>query len=246
MVKREALEQKIKEKVLLIGETGSGKTYTATKVAEWVASHGRQVVFIDPEFGAERELELLSDEVLENIELKVCPEWGSFKKAVESEDACFLKVVDGLSEAFVATKFFLEDRYISHGKYMVGESEIEIKDREVFTLPWQAYAKVYDVIRKVCHTLVKQAPHIIVTMHSFGETKTKEKLETDVFRKFDTILELRRRVATTGTSLVYDGVLKKHRGRPFVAYYVMGDYVEQLKKLFAKRMGVEYVEGGEE
>lgn len=240
MVRREELQQKIKEKILLIGETGVGKTYTAVKVAEFVASHGKQVVFVDPERGAERELELLSDEVLANITLRDVPEWNEFKNAVWADDTCFLKVVDGLSEAFVASRMWLEDRYISQGKYMVGEGEVEIKDREIFTLPWQGYPKVYDAIRKICHELVKQAPHIIVTMHSFGTTATKERLQDDVFRKFDTIMELRRRNVELPTPrLVYDAVLKKHRGRPFEAFVSFSGYVDKLKDLFAKRMGVE-------
>lgn len=242
MVRREELEQKIKEKILLIGDTAAGKTFTAVKVAEFLARYGKQVVFIDPERGAERELELLGDEVLQNIVLKDTPEWEDFKKAIWSNDNCFLKIVDGLSEAFVGSKVWLEDRYISHGKYMVGESEVEIKDREIFTLPWQGYPKVYDTIRKICHELVKQSPHILVTMHSFGTTATKEKLEEDVFRKFDTIMELRRKLDTTQTKLVYDAVLKKHRGRQFIAYLSFGNCVDKLNGLFAKRMGVEYKE----
>jgi hypothetical protein len=241
MVKREELQQKTKEKILLIGETGVGKTFTVVKIAEFVAQHEQDVVFIDPERGAERELELLSDEVLGHINLKDCPDWESFKRAIWSEDSCFLKVVDGLSEAFVASKIWLEDRYVAHGEYMVGESEVKIKDKEVFTLPWQGYSKVYDFIGKICHELVKQKPHIIVTMHSFGKTATKEKLEGDVFRKFDTIMELRRTVSATPPSIVYDAMLKKHRGRPFIAYVSFSGYVDKLKELFGKRMGLEEV-----
>jgi len=240
MVKREELLSKIKEKILLIGDTGVGKTYTAVRIAEYVASHGKPVVFIDPERGAERELELLDDNALEHIELRDCPDWESLKRAIWSrDDGAFLKILDGLSEAFIASRLWLEDRYIAHGKYMVGEAEVEIKDREVFTLPWQGYPKVYDAIRKICHELVRQRPHILVTMHSFGTTATKESLEADVFRKFDTILELRRRVSQTPPAIVYDAVLKKHRGRPFEAYVAFSGYVDKLIKLFGRRLGEE-------
>lgn len=242
MVKRSELQAKIKEKILLIGETGTGKTFTSAKVANFVAGHGKKVVFIDPERGAGKELEMLSDEVLENIEFRDTPEWDPFKKAIFKNDNCFLKVVDGLSEAFVSSKIYLEDRYVAHGKYMTGkaEAEIEITDKEIFTLPFVAYSKVYDFIIKICHELVKQSPHIIVTMHSFGGSEAKQRLEADVFRKFDIIFELRRTPKTTPPSIVYDAVLKKRRGRPFKAFYAMPNYVEQLEKLFAKRMGIEY------
>ena len=239
LVKKSELRTKIKEKILLVGDTGVGKTYTCVKVAEFVAGHGKKVVYIDTERGAGRELETLSDEVLENITYVDAPEWDSLERAIFRNDSCFLKILDGISEVFVASKFWLEDRFISKGKYQVGESEIEITDREVFTLPWQSYSKVYDFVRRSCHELVKQSPHIIVTTHSFGTTATKEGLERDIYRKFDTILELRRTSKSAPPSLVYDAVLKKHRGRPFEAFYIMPNYIEQLKKLFARRMGID-------
>jgi len=239
MVKKSELQTKIKEKILLVGDTGVGKTYTSVKVADYVASHGKRVVYIDTERGAGRELEMLSDEVLENITYVDAPEWNSLEKAIFRNDSCFLKILDGISEVFVSSKFWLEDRFVLKGKYQVGEKEVEITDRQVFTLPWQSYSKVYDFVRKACHELVKQSPHIIVTTHSFGTTATKEGLERDIYRKFDTILELRRTAKSTPPSLVYDAILKKHRGRPFEAFYVMPNYIEQLKKLFARRMGIE-------
>ena len=239
MVRKSELRAKVKEKILLIGDTGVGKTYTCVKIAGFVAGHGKKVVYIDTERGAGRELEALPDEVLENITYVDAPEWDAMQRAVFRNDSCFLKILDGISEVFVASKFWLEDRFIAKGKYQVGESEIEITDREVFTLPWQSYSKVYDFVRKTVHELVKQSPHILVTMHPFGDTETKRSLEADVFRKFDTILELRRTTKQTPPSIVYDAVLRKHRGRPFEAFYAMTNYIDKLKKLFARRMGVE-------
>lgn len=239
MVKRSELETKIKEKILLTGGTGVGKTHTAVKIAEFVAEHGRRVVFIDTEYGAERELELLSDEVLENIELRVTPSWEMLKGAVFSNDDCFLKIVDGLSAVFELNKAFVEDRFVARGRYMVGEKEIEITDRAVFTLPWQSYPKVYDSVRSVCRELVEQKPHIICTHHPFGESETKMRLTEDIARKFDTILELRRTPVTQPKPAIrYEAVLRKHRGRGFSAFVVFEGYIEQLKKLFGRRLGL--------
>ena len=251
MVKREELEQMIKEKIVLIGDTGKGKTYTAVKISEFVASHGKDVVYIDPEYGSQRELELLSDEVLERINLKVTPGWLETKKAIESNDGCFLKVLDGLSEVFEQMKYWLQNRFILQGYYVAGDTDKEIRHKETFVLPFTAYPKVYDALRQSVRLLCnKQKPHVICTMHLLGETAARLRLSEDIYRKFDTMIRVRRDVAevkdtTTGDAInryVYDALLHKHRGRPITAVARMSDHVKAMKKLFAKRMGVEYVE----
>jgi len=238
LVKREELEQMIKEKILLIGDSGTGKTYTSVKVAEFVAEAGRKVVYIDPDVGAERELELLSDEALENIELKVTTDWLSTKHAIMSEDACFLKVLDGLGSVFEQAKVYLVDRFLAQRYYVVGDKELEIKHKETFTLPWASYPKVYDDVRMAVHNLcIKQKPHVICTMHAWGESEARQRLTEDIYRKFDTVIDLRRTpVSQPLPGIVYDAVLRKHRGRPITAKAVLEKHVEQLRKLFGRRM----------
>ena len=197
------------------------------------------MVYVDPEYGAERELELLSDGILEMIELHIVPSWNELKNAIFRSDECFLKVVDGLSAVFELNKGFVEDRFVARGRYMAGEKEIEITDRAVFTLPWRAYPVVYDSVRSACRELVEQKPHIICTMSQLGESEARMRLRDDVFRKFDTVLDLRATLVTQPKpSMLYDAVLRKHRGRPIVAHAVVDKPVEQLKNLFARRMGL--------
>jgi len=234
MVKREELERKIKEKILLMGETGVGKTYQAVKIAELVASRGEKVVYIDPEYGAERELELLKDEVLDFIDLRVTPTWKEFELAVLQNDNCFLKIVDSLSDGFELAIRWLTDEYIRYGSYVIGDKEIPIKHRDVFVLPFQAYPKVYDGIRALCRKLVEHPYHLICTMHPLvrttkeGETASTDarlRLEEDIFRKFDTIIRLETYVDKDKVRR-YDAYLRKHRGGKF----------ESLTKLFERRL----------
>ena len=243
----------IKEKILLIGDSGAGKTFTSVKVAELCVQNGKDVVFIDPEYGSERELELLSDEVLEHIELKVTPTWLETKKAIETEDECFLKVLDGLSEIFEQAKYHLQDRFLLQGYYVAGDVEKKIKHKETFVLPFTAYPKVYDALRRSVRLLcMRQKPHVICTMHLLGESKSgaRERLGSDIYRKFDTMIELSQDIVEEQDSIgqgtikkyAYEGLLKKHRGRPITSRAILADHVKQMKKLFARRMGVEWKE----
>lgn len=254
MVKRSELEAKIKEKILLIGDSGKGKTYSAVKVAKYVAEQGKKVVFIDPEYGCEREMEQLSDAVLENIELRVTPNWLDTKAALEKSDSdCFLKVLDGLGDIFEQNMNYLGERFLNQGYYVAGDSEKEIKHKETFVFPWSAYPKVYDTVRKVTRLLcITQTPHIICTMHSLGEAETRQRLTEDIYRKFDTTITLRCELVEETDKVTqkpiskfeYQAILSKHRGRPITAIARLDNHVGQLQKLFAKRIGVEYVESG--
>lgn len=250
MVKRSELEARIKEKILLTADSGSGKTYTAVKAAKLVAENGKKVVFIDPEYGAERELELLSDEVLENIELKITPRWEMLKIAIEAKDECFLKIVDGLSEVFESCKFYIEQRNLARGTYTAGDTVKDIVDRETYTLGWVEYPKVYSEVLASCRKLVEQKPHIICTTHSFGETPSNKKLTENVYRKFDTVLELVKQSATLPLpSVNYLAICRKHRGKSISGAGRVPSHIEQVERLFKRRLGIEVeeeVEGGKE
>jgi len=242
MVRRDELESKIKEKVLLVGDAGSGKTYTAVQVAKLVAENGKKVVLIDPEYGAERELELLPDAVLENINLKITPRWEMLKTAIESNDDCFLKILDGVTEVFESVKHYVEQRILAQGKYVVGNASIEITDRETFVLPYVMYPKVYSEVQATCRKLVEQKPHMICTAHPFGDSETRKRLEESVYRSFDTILSLKvQSAALPVPSVSYMALCRKHRGKSLTGLSMVKDHVGQLESLFKKRMGIEEV-----
>lgn len=226
----------MKEKILLLGETGTGKTYTCVRIAEALAKLGKRTVIIDPEYGSIRELELLPDEVLQNIELRVCPTWPQFQAAVERTDSeFFLKVIDGLSEAFVLSKRYLTDKFIKLGSYIVSDKEFKIKDTDTFTLPWSNYPKVYDNVRDVVWSCMEQKPHVIMTMHPItGGTDARSDLLTDIYRRFDTIIRLETATGSDGGTYWRSFVLK-HRGRGIPHGAVLRDHISALISLFERR-----------
>jgi len=235
MVKREELQKLIKEKILLVGEAGSGKTYTSVKLAEFIASHGYTVIYIDPEYGAERELLNLSDDALDHIELIVAKTWPELKNAIEQNNKCFIKIVDSFSDALEHYKRYLESKFIAQGYYLIGEKEISIKDPDTFKLPWQSYSKLYDAFRDCVFTMLEHDYHILTTMHPLKGTDTKESLQQDIFRKYDTVIETRR---AEGDTVKWYGVVKKNRGREDETLFVkINDVANTLIKLFEKRLG---------
>jgi len=67
MVTREELNRSYKLKIMLRGPTGSGKTFSCVKFAEYVANKGWKVLYLDHEKGSDEELRKLDDKALENI-----------------------------------------------------------------------------------------------------------------------------------------------------------------------------------
>ena len=211
MVKKEEIEKLTKEKILLIGEAGSGKTYNTVQIAGYLSEKGQKVVYVDPEYGAERELLKLTDAQLENIDLKVCPEWIEFRDAICEEDAgCYIKIIDGLSEAIELFRRYLISKFISQGFYIAGDKEYDIKDIDTFMLPWNSYPKVYDEARNTVYELLRHSYNILATMHPFKASDTKLELEQSIKRKFDTVIETRR---SEGDNIVWYAIVRKNRGR---------------------------------
>jgi len=234
LVKREELRKLIKEKILLYGDTDTGKTFASAKLAAFLVENNKKVIFIDPEFGSQRELDLLSDDILEGIDLRVVRTYPEFRDACMEDSDCFLKVIDGLSEGMELHKRFLEDRFIAQGSYTVKDKTFKIEDIETFSLPWQTYAKLYSDLKGVVYKAIQHKYHFLMTMHPLKTTESRIELTQSIFRKMDTVLELRRDETSEGGVNRY-GVIKKNRGVD-VSNCVVPDVLEILKKKFEARL----------
>jgi len=102
MVKVDAVKKMVKNKVLLYGDSGTGKTHCALKVAFLFSENGKKVCYVDPEFGTQREIVELAangkigDEHLENVTMFVTPRWKT-KNVEEKEEGV---VVGGFTNVF--------------------------------------------------------------------------------------------------------------------------------------------------
>lgn len=233
MVTKKELRGLIKEKVLLVGNAGTGKTYAAVKVASALSESELKVVFIDPEWGSNKELERLTDSQLENIDLKITPRWELYKDAVLSNDSCYLKVVDGISEGVNLYRKFLEERFVTQGFYNIGEKTFEIKDPSTFVLPWNFYARIYDSVRDMIYEMLEHDYHILVTMHYIGDSDAKKSLEQDIYRKVDSVLQMER--TSSEGKPAWFSMVRKNRGRDDFGIVNVKDVstpvIERLKEL---------------
>jgi len=248
-MKVESIKKMVKNKVLLKGETGTGKTHCALMVSFLFSERGKRVCYVDPEWGCQKEItELVSsgaigEEHLENIELYVTPKWktgsvreveegvfiGGFVDVFERLDGD-LVVVDSMSELMRIHKDYLEQKFIAQGYYVPRENKVMIKDPDTFTLPFQHYSKIYDDLVGMIYRLMAGRSHILCTMHPIGDTDSRKKVERDIDRKFDTIIECG--VTVSDNKKQWYGIVKKNRGKDVLAR--IGGVDKKLVEMFEK------------
>ncbi|RLE49111.1 MAG: hypothetical protein DRJ18_00275 [Candidatus Methanomethylicota archaeon] len=211
MVTLQEIKRYIKEKILLVGNSGTGKTYCCVKIAVELSKLGHNVVYIDPEFGSQREFLRYTDDELANIDLRVVDSWTEFKNAVLEPSKCTLKIVDGLSEVINLHQKYLMDKWFAQGYVDIGDKRVEIKDPDSFRFPWNLYPTLYDEVRHIIYELLyNHSYHFLMTMHPLQGTEAKERLQEDLFRKFDCVIELRR---LEGDTPNWEAIIRKNRGK---------------------------------
>jgi len=190
-------------RVLLIGETGRGKTFTALTMSKKF-----DTTYIDTERGTELWFKEEFKDLRSSIKLIEVNEWNdkigknllSFK-ADEKE----LVVLDSLSELLEHYKDYLQKKVKKDKKYPMptGSGVVDLTskgiDPELIVLPMQMYSLIYDTTLNVLSTCLK-AKHCIVTMHPI-ETRQitmdgkivhsagKLSFLQSVYRKVDIILK---------------------------------------------------------
>jgi len=239
----------VKNKVLLRGESGSGKTHSALMVSFLFSEHGKRVTYVDPEWGCQKEIaELAAEgkigpEHVENIELYVTPKWkvgevkeldegvyvGGFVDVFDRLDGDLI-VVDSMSELMKIHKAYLVQKFIAQGYYIPKENPVEIKDPDVFDLPFQHYSKIYDELVGLVYKLLMRRGHVICTMHPIGDTESRKRVEHDIERKFDTVIDTH--VTTVDNKKEWYGIVRKNRGKDVVARISKVD--EKLVEMFRR------------
>jgi len=142
MVKLEELRKKVKEKILLKGFTGTGKTYTAVKIAEVLLERGEKVVAVDTEDGMGKDLLKLPEELLEHLTLHICGNYNEFRKALDTLKGGDNKlvIVDSLSHLKDYARREARLRLLRDGKFYMGEKTVKIDNPDTYTLRGYQYA----------------------------------------------------------------------------------------------------------
>jgi len=136
-----------------------------------------------------------------------------------------------MSELMKIHKHYLEQKFIAQGYYVPKEKEVQIKDSDTFSLPFQHYGKVYDELINLVYRLLSGGGHVLCTMHPIGDTESRKKVERDIDRKFDTIIETM--VTTQDNKKVWYGIVRKNRGKDVIARIsdVDGKLVEMFRRV---------------
>jgi archaellum biogenesis ATPase FlaH len=248
-MKADAIKKMVKNKVLLRGASGTGKTHNALQVSFLFSRGGKKVAYVDPEWGCQKEIAStdVKDEDIANIDLYITTEWkktlhqagdgiytGGFVNAMGkiAESNYDLVVIDSMNEIMAIHKKYLEDKFIAQGFYIPKENVVEIKDPDTFSLPFQFYNKIYDEMLSVIYDMLQTNSHMLCTMHPIGDTDTKKRVQSEIDRKFDTIIELG--VTIEENKKVWYGVVVKNRGKDMVVR--ISDVDKKLMDMFSRVM----------
>ncbi len=155
-------------RVLLIGDTGRGKTVTSLSVAK----HFR-TLYYDVDLGTDLWVKAL--DVGSNVRILKIRDWEDYKKfdlqRLSNVNKPQLIVIDSLSELYDKYKDYVQ-RYVREtGKFPmpVATGIVDLSKKgintEFITLPMQLYALLYDTIINVVTAATSYARHTIITLH---------------------------------------------------------------------------------
>jgi hypothetical protein len=231
MVTREELRRKYKLKILLRGATGSGKTYTAVRVAGYVASKGWKVLYLDHERGSSEELEKLEDKLLENI---IHEDFRNYKQIMdfikkyttEYKDKLKLIVIDPMY-LIEMTRLSARDAFLDQGYYWIGEKKVDIDNKETFDLRGFMYQVATTYQNKLLGEIVSCGQDIICTL------MTPNKHETDYDGSFSIVLETFN--AWAGNKIFYKAMPKKFRGVDLNTMPAIDDPYKKILEGFTRK-----------
>lgn len=231
MVSKEELRKKYKLKVLLRGATGSGKTYSAVKIAEYVASKGWKVLFLDHERGSSEELDKLDDKVLDNI---IHEDFRNYQEIMDAIKKHRLEQKEKLKLIIIDPMYLIEmsrlsarDAFLEQGYYWLGEKKVDIDNKETFDLRGFMYQLATTYQSKLLNEIVTCEQDIIVTL------MTPNKHETDYDGKFSIVLETFN--AWVGNKIFYKAVPKKFRGVDLNTMPAIDDPYRKLLEGFTRK-----------
>jgi len=177
------------ERILLLGHTGHGKTYTATRISVNLAKRGKKVIYLDTEKGSYDEWETLANEgkidekTDKNIILIAPNDFIELKKyALDFQDQADVIVIDPIrlnQFARDTAKRILVEKGIRY----VGEKVVPIEDKDTYHLRGFDYQLPNEWQQELFFGLTKGKCHVIVTelvpLKILDEVKSKYSINID-------------------------------------------------------------------
>ncbi len=231
MVSKEDLRKKYKLKILLRGPTGSGKTFSAVKLAAYVASKGWKVLYLDHERGSSEELDKLDDKVLENI---IHEDFRNYKEIMDAIKKYRIEEKDKLKLIVIDPMYLIEmsrlsarNAFLEQGYYWIGEKKVDIDNKETFDLRGFMYQLATTYMMNLLDEIVSCEQDIVVTL------MTPNKHETEYDGKFSIVLETFN--AWVGNKIFYKAIPKKFRGIDLNTMPAIDDPYKKLLEGFTRK-----------
>jgi len=177
---------RIKEKILIVGETGTQKTLTCCEIARAVSREGGRVLYVDTEYGCERYFNEMDEADIENIDL-VVPRtfsglvwiikylavgndtypvekimekgWLEFSTVEEIKpyDLVIFDPFDPVKEARLEAK----EKFLEQGYYYIGEKKVTIDNKDTFALRGYMYQIPNEWVDEIYRFMVRSPYHFI-------------------------------------------------------------------------------------
>ena len=180
---------RIKEKILILGETGTQKTLTCCEIARSFSKAGGRVLYVDTEYGCERYFSEMPEEDLANIDLVVPKTFSGLKYvikylAIGSREIEIEKVMDKgwiefstvertediepydlvIFDPFDPVKearLEAKEKFLQQGYYYMGDKKIVIDNKETFSLRGWMYQVPNEWIEEIYRFMVRSPYHFI-------------------------------------------------------------------------------------
>ena len=143
MVDRNILISKKRNRYMVLGEVGSGKTTTLVKLTKQYVNKQQKVLFIDyKDIGATELLMNLTDDELKYIQYETPTNYTQLQNIDVLNDHKLI-VIDAFHHLRFDCRKFIRDEYISQGYYTVNCKPVKINNLNTFSLSHIGYGGGY-------------------------------------------------------------------------------------------------------
>jgi len=242
-----------KQKYLLVGDTGTGKTRTAVELAVEFARNGKTVRYIDTEQGATNEFISILEELYgsvekgieelgDRIDYRVAIKPNELIEALKDATKYDLLVLDSYYPLVQDNvRLYVRDLYLAQGYYKIGEKKIPIENPETFTLSGFMYQLANEFEKKIFEKLLESRTNIVFTTKPIPEEKADKR--NWLYGFFDVVLHLYK--TNSGEHLAKVVKIRGKRLNEALAGKLVKDYAGILKKLLVKAGQLDKKEQGE-
>lgn len=234
-------ENSIKIKILLKGYSGTGKTRVCAKIAGILARKGYDVLYVDGEGGADREMKILKKELtIEEMKRIEYEQFKDYKKMVsiieeninKKGDRLKLIIVDPMKLIEIA-RLSARDIYLAQGSAPSGYGMKDIKNKDSFDLSGTAYQLATTMVLKFLNDVVNYKQDIICTLMIKETTREEYKYKNEYDGTFDYVFETL--AEPHGGNMVFKSYPKKRRGAKTPDARLIDDLLGEIVGIFKEK-----------